>query len=99
LEEIGFLWWSILLTLYILLAWYTSKGLMQVDDYHDKVLWFGILSLILIQAFINMGVNTNLLPLTGLTLPFVSHGWSALLVNIIESTLLVKIINQKKLAK
>lgn len=95
LEEVWFVWGTILITLYFLLAWYTIKGLSLLDDNHDKVLWFGMLSLILVQACINMGVNINLLPLTGLTLPFISHGWSALLVNMIEVTLLMKIINQK----
>jgi cell division protein FtsW (lipid II flippase) len=45
----------------------------------------------LMQAFINIGVNMSLLPLTGLTLPFFSHWGSALLINIIEVVLLRKI--------
>lgn len=40
---------------------------------------FGISTLIGIQAMVNMGVNLNVIPLTGVTLPFVSYGWSSLI--------------------
>lgn len=96
LEEIGLLWWIVLLTLYVLLARYSYKWITSLEDEHDKILWFWILSLIMVQAFVNMGVNSNLLPLTGLTLPFISHGWSALLANMIEVTILAKIITNGK---
>lgn len=95
LEEIWLLWGSILLTLYFLLAYYSIKWISLLKNQHDATLWFGILSLIIVQACINMWVNINLIPLTWLTLPFISHGWSALIINMIEVTLLMKIVNQK----
>ncbi len=94
-EEIGFIGNSIVLTLYILLARYVIKWLQEVDDEYDRVVAIGMLSMILLQTFINIGVNIKLLPLTGLTLPFFSHGWSALLVNMMEVMLLYKITAKK----
>ncbi len=99
LEEIGLLWGVVLLTLYILLAYYSYQWLQSLEDENDKTLWFWILTLIIIQTFVNMGVNINLLPLTGLTLPFISHWGSALLISMLEVTLLAKIINQKNSSK
>jgi cell division protein FtsW len=49
------------------------KQFPTIPDELDRVYAVGFLSLILMQAFINIGVNMSLLPLTGLTLPFFSH--------------------------
>lgn len=94
-EEVGFLGGSILLTLYFLLARHVMKRLGKVSDPYEKTLAVGMLSLILIQALVNISVNIKLLPLTGITLPFLSHGWSALLISMLEIVLLAKILEQK----
>jgi cell division protein FtsW (lipid II flippase) len=54
----------------------------------------GILSLIALQSFVNIGVNINIMPSTGLTLPFVSFGGTAIMVNMIEIVLLHKILTE-----
>ena len=94
-EEIWLLWNTILLTLYFLLAYFAIKRLPLVKDEYYQYLVVGILSLILWQAFVNIWVNVKIIPLTGLTLPFVSYGWTALTVNIIELVLLYKILYKK----
>lgn len=94
-EEIGFIGNSILLMLYFLLAYYFLKHLPKVKDEYYKIVGVGFLSMIMMQVFINIWVNIKLLPLTWLTLPFISHGGSALIVNMIELVWLQKIVLKK----
>jgi cell division protein FtsW (lipid II flippase) len=93
-EEIWFVWNMILIGLYFYLAFYFLKHLPKVRDDYSKVLGVGLISLIIIQAFINMWVNTKILPNTWLTLPFISYGGTAIMVNLIEVILLYKILKR-----
>ncbi len=93
-EEIWLLWNSILLTLYFLLGYFFIKDLHKVRDEYYKILWVWLVSLIIMQVFVNVWVNTKILPLTWLTLPFISYGGSALMVNLIELTILYKILKE-----
>ena len=55
----------------------------------------GIASMIAFQSFVNIGVATNLLPNTGLPLPFISYGLSALLANMVGIGIVINIDLQK----
>ena len=77
-EELWFFWAFLLLFAYIIIGYRWFSIARGVKDLFGKYAAFGITSLILVQAFINMGVNLNVIPLTGITLPFVSYGWSSL---------------------
>ncbi|MCF7835160.1 FtsW/RodA/SpoVE family cell cycle protein [Candidatus Gracilibacteria bacterium] len=94
-EEIGFVGNLMLLALYFYLMFYFLKNLSYAKDDYPKLLGVGIISLIIVQVFINIGVNTKILPNTGLTLPFISYGGTALMVNFIEIIFLYKIIKRK----
>lgn len=79
IEELWFLWWTIILIIYMYI-WYRWLYIAnRVKDKFGKfaAIWFS--SRILMQAFINIWVNLNIVPLTWITLPFVSYGWSSLL--------------------
>lgn len=78
-EELWFLWAAVLIVIYlsIIHRWYQIAR--WVKDPFWKYLAFGITTLILIQIFVNIWVNLNVIPLTGVTLPFVSYGWSSLI--------------------
>lgn len=91
-EEVWLFWNIILFALYIRMFRYVLLHLKKVPDPQLKLIWTWILSLIIIQAFVNIWVNINLLPTTWIALPFVSSGWSNLMVNCIELLLLYKII-------
>jgi len=90
-EEMGFIWDFILILLYFGLGFVFLKNFEEVKNPYSKVLGIWLISLILLQAMVNMWVNVKLLPLTWLTLPFVSYGWTALMINFIELVLLYKI--------
>lgn len=94
-EEVWFVWDIILIALYFYLMFYVLTRLKWVHDEHGKLIVIWLLSLIIVQAFINMWVNLKILPNTGLTLPFISYWWSALMVNCISLVLIYKIIKSK----
>ena len=94
-EEIGFVGNMLLFALYIGLFFTVLKQLDHVRDPQLKTLAVGIISLIIVQVFVHVGVNLEILPNTGLTLPFISHGGTALMINLIELTLLYKILRGK----
>jgi len=94
-EEIWFIGNMFLLGLYFYLVYYVLKKLVYVKDEYSKMIAVWILSLIIVQAFINIWVNLKILPNTWLTLPFISHGGSALMANLISLVILYKIIENK----
>ena len=94
-EEIGFVGNMLLFALYMGLFFTVLKQLSQARDPQLKTLAIGIISLIIVQVFVHIGVNLEILPNTGLTLPFVSHGGTALMINLIELALLYKILRGK----
>ena len=94
-EEVGFIWDIILIGLYFYLMFYVVTRLKGVNDEYGKVIAIWLLSLIILQAFINMWVNLKILPNTWLTLPFISCGWSALLANCVSLMIIYKIIENK----
>jgi cell division protein FtsW (lipid II flippase) len=93
-EEVGFLGSSALVFLYLLLCWYFLRALPDIKDPYQRLIGVWFVSMIMMQMCINVWVNIKLVPLTWLTLPFVSHGGSALIVNMIEVVLLYKIVKQ-----
>ncbi len=79
-EELGFLLTAGFLVLLLLFLW---RGLTIADrapDRFGKLLASGIVALVAVQAFVNIGSMLSLLPLTGITLPFVSYGGTSLVV-------------------
>ncbi len=91
-EEIWFFWNLWLIILYIWMFRYVLKHLQKVQDPQLKLIWVWIVSLIIIQTFVNMWVNVQIIPTTWITLPFISAWWSSLMVNCIELLLLYKIL-------
>lgn len=84
-----------LFALYIGLFISVLARLSQIRDPQLRTLAVGIVSLIIVQVFVHVGVNLDILPNTGLTLPFISHGGTALMINLIELALLYKILRGK----
>lgn len=97
-EEVWLLGNSVLLTFYILLCRRSIQWIKAIKDMYWKQVGIGLIGLIMIQIFVNIGVNTALLPTTGITLPFVSYGGTWLMINIIQVILLSKISSLQTVA-
>ncbi len=90
-EELGFLWVFVLILIYLYI-WYRWFYISYYSkDLFAKYVAIWISSWILLQAFINIWVNLNIVPLTWITLPFVSYGGSSLLSLILWLSLLLNI--------
>ncbi len=90
-EEFGFLGVLLLITLYMIVAYAGCYIALQASDREGCYLAIAITFLISIQAFLNLGVVSGLLPSTGLNLPFFSQGGSSLLANLLGLGLLLSI--------
>ena len=95
-EELGFIGAGILVILFIALAWQGLKIAKNAPDKFGYLLAGGITGWLFFQAFINMAAISGLLPLTGLPLPFVSYGGSALVVALTGVGILVNISKHTK---
>jgi rod shape determining protein RodA len=78
-EELGFVGAMVLIGLFVLLLWRAIRVAEISPDIFGRLIATGLVIYILLQAFINIGVNTGLLPVTGIPLPFVSQGGSSLI--------------------
>lgn len=79
-EELGFILATILVLAFLYLMYRGFKIAQNAPDSFAKLLVIGIISWIMIQAFVNIGAMVGLLPLTGVPLPFISYGGTALAV-------------------
>jgi cell division protein FtsW len=77
-EELGFIGGSFILLLFALLLWRGIRIALGAPDLYGAFLAVGIIAMIAIQVMINIGVVTGLMPVTGITLPFLSYGGSSL---------------------
>ncbi|WP_239004607.1 putative lipid II flippase FtsW [Paenibacillus tepidiphilus] len=82
-EELGFIGTSIFLLLYLYFIWRGILIALRCTDPFGTLVGVGIMGLIAIQAFVNIGGVTKTIPLTGVTLPFISYGGSSLLVSML----------------
>ncbi len=93
-EELGFIGASILIILFVIIVWRGFYIALKAKDNFGRLLAAGIISFIGIQIVINLGATTLLFPLTGVPLPFVSYGGSALIIDLISIGILLNISKQ-----
>ena len=78
-EEYGSILSSIIIFIFLYIAFRIIKNCINQEDQLIKFSLCGLASLLIFQTFIHVGVNTNLIPSTGMTLPFLSYGGSSLI--------------------
>jgi rod shape determining protein RodA len=81
-EQRGFVGASILLLLYLLVIWRAIKIVAAARDAFSAIAAGAIAFVLLIQIFVNVGMTIGLAPVTGIPLPFVSFGGSAMVANL-----------------
>lgn len=79
-EELGFIGACGVLIAFGILLWKGMRLAVSIRDHFARYVVFGVTLLIILQALINVGVATGLLPTKGLTLPFISMGGSSMVV-------------------
>lgn len=93
-EELGLVGGTAILLAYLLLVGCGLRIALQADHPFEKLLATGLTTLLGVQAFVIIGGVTRVLPLTGVTLPFMSFGGSSLLANYVLLALLVRISDE-----
>ena len=77
-EEYGSIISIMIISLFLYISFRIIKNCVQQEDQIIKFSLCGLSALMVFQTFIHVGVNTNLIPTTGMTLPFLSYGGSSL---------------------
>jgi len=93
-EELGFVRVVFLLLLFVLFAYLGYRIAKSAPDMYGKLIAAGITSWIIFQAFINIAAMISLIPLTGIPLPFVSYGGSAILATLAAVGIMINISKQ-----
>lgn len=90
-EELGLVGTSLVVILFAIFTWRGIRISIGHRDTFKKLLALGLTLAISIQAFFNMGVTLGLLPVTGITLPFISYGGTSLVVNLVSAGILLNL--------
>jgi cell division protein FtsW len=90
-EELGFIGGTVVILLFCLLLWRGVRIALGAPDLYGSLLAVGIMGMVVIQVIINIGVVTGLMPVTGITLPFLSYGGSSLTLMLVALGILLNI--------
>jgi cell division protein FtsW len=94
-EEYGSLVSIIIIIIFLYISFRIVKNCFNQDNQFLKISLSGLATLLIFQTFIHAGVNTNLLPTTGMTLPFLSYGGSSLIGSAILAGLVLNYTKNK----
>ena len=93
-EELGFIGGVIVIGLFMLLILRGYWLALPARDKFGALTIVGIISLLAVQVFLNIGVVTNLIPNTGISLPFFSYGGTALVIQLAEMGIVLSVSRQ-----
>ena len=91
-EELGLLGATLLISLFLYLLYQLLRLALSTKDLFGSVIVLGIFLHISLQTVINLAVNVNLFPNTGLTLPFISYGGTSVFLLLMEMSIVFSII-------
>ena len=90
-EGYGFIGGSIVIILYFILISHLIRTAFQTADEYSTYITVGVISMITFHVFENIGMTIQLLPITGIPLPFISYGGSSLMTNMMAMGLIFTI--------
>ena len=93
-EELGLIGCVLIIALFVFFVWRGIMVAMKAKDVYGSLLAVGITSVIAVQSLINIAVVTGSMPVTGVPLPFISYGGSALVINMAAMGILLNISRQ-----
>ncbi|AZS14610.1 putative lipid II flippase FtsW [Paenibacillus lutimineralis] len=96
-EEFGFIGTFLFLLFYLYFIWRGLLVSLRCSSAFGTLLGVGIMGLIAIQSFINIGGVTRTIPITGVTLPFISYGGSSLVVMMLAMGIVLSISRESSL--
>ncbi len=94
-EEMGFIFSSVIVILFVLLitkSIYVSK---TAKDTYGSLIAIGVAGMFLAHFLENVGMNIGLMPITGIPLPFISYGGSAMLTNFVGLGILLNVSKKR----
>ena len=95
-EELGFVGAMVLFGLFIIVLFRCLRVATLADDGFGRLIAVGVMSFILFQVFVNIGVNIRLVPVTGVPLPLVSQGGSSLVTILASLGILQSILGHRR---
>ncbi|MCG2785578.1 MAG: FtsW/RodA/SpoVE family cell cycle protein [Anaerolineae bacterium] len=98
-HELGFIGAVLIILLMAFVVYRCLWAARLAPDAYGALICYGVATLIAFQALVNLGVNLNVLPATGLTLPFLSYGGSSLVANMIAIGLVESVIMRRKVTE
>ena len=90
-EELGFAGAALVVILFMLLIWRGFVIALKAPDTFSSLIVIGLISKVAIQALLNIAVVTNMIPNTGISLPFFSYGGTALMMQLGEMGIILSI--------
>lgn len=96
-EELGFMGGAILLALYVIVIWRGLRVAIFSESLFGSLVAGGIVSMLLFQIFVNIGMTIGIMPITGIPLPFISYGGSSMVSNLVAIGFLESIHVRSKL--
>jgi cell division protein FtsW len=94
-EEYGSIASIMIISIFLYISFRIIKNCFNQDDHFIKISLCGLATLLIFQTFIHAGVNTNLIPTTGMTLPFLSYGGSSLIGSAILAGIILNYTKNK----
>src|SRR5262249_25888680 len=90
-EDLGFVGGATLLLLYALLAWRMWRIAVLSSDFFGTLLAIGVLAMFTVHIFENIGMTMGIMPITGIPLPFMSYGGSAVIASFLAVGLVLNV--------